>query len=65
MAILETITLNVSASILPICLPDKATDTFDEYEELEVQLIGWGAMSQEGNFSETLKRADVTIFSQR
>ena len=61
-AILETEPLNLSASIQPICLP---TYTFDNYDEQEVQLIGWGAMSQEGDISETLKRADVTIFSQR
>ena len=64
-AILETVSLNISASILPICLPVQATDTFDEYDEQEVQLIGWGAMSQEGDISETLMRADVTIFPQR
>ena len=64
-AILETEPLNVSSSIQPICLPTQATDTFDEYDEQEVQLIGWGAMTPIGEISNMLKITDVTVFSQR
>ena len=64
-AILETEPLNVSTSIQPICLPVQATGNLDDYEELEVQLIGWGAKSLKGDVSETLDTKEVTIFSQR
>ena len=65
MAILETEALTLSPSILPICLPEFETDSFKDYVEREVQLIGWGANDLNGEISETLKTADVTVFSQR
>ena len=64
-AILVTEPLNVSTSIQPICLPVQATDSLDFHEELEVQLIGWGAKSLKGEISESLKTKEFTIFSQR
>jgi hypothetical protein len=64
-AILETEPISFSASIQPICLPTQETNILDEYDEVEVQLTGWGATSLNGDISETLKRVDVTVFPQR
>ena len=60
-AILESIPVETSLRISPICLPSSEKD----YDEKTVHLTGWGAKFDHGDPSNTLQRVVLTVFPQR
>ena len=64
-AILKTEEIPFSILVNPICLPNVATDSFDEYDDRYVELIGWGKKVATGRTSTSLKKVSLTVFPFR
>lgn len=45
----------------PACLPLKFAEVEENFYGREVQLVGWGAMSYGGKFSEVLRKVTLTV----
>jgi hypothetical protein len=48
-----------------VCLPPKPSDDSEKYDNIAVDLIGWGTEARDGKSAEALKRVTLKIYSQR
>ena len=64
-AVLETEEIEISSKINPVCLPESISYDANEYKNDQAELLGWGSETKNGKPSNTLKRVNVKVFSQR
>ncbi len=64
-AVLETEEIEISNKINPVCLPESISYDINEYKNDQAQLLGWGSEIKNGKPSNTLKRVNVKVLSQR